>query len=143
MGFCPSVAKKSVKLDKSFGKNLKTSDVDQVPQVFLNDDENPPDELIRIFVEKISSIVQVFEMQRRYKMFASSLLLAYDATAVKKFKNQEISEAELKKFVRVKLIDFAHVFDAQGQEDENFLFGVRNLQDLFNRYYRRNQCNLP
>jgi len=123
------------KFDKSFGKNLKTQDVDQVPKLFLNGDENPPDELIRIFVEKISGIVQVFEMQRRYKIFASSLLLAYDAKAVRKFKNQEISEVELKKSVNIRLIDFAHVFDAQGQEDDNFLFGIRNLQDLFHRYY--------
>lgn len=123
------------KFDKNFGKNLKTADVDQVSKLFLNHDENPPDELIRIFVEKISGIVQVFEMQRRYKIFASSLLLAYDAKAVRKFKNQEISEMELKKSVNIRLIDFAHVFDAQGQEDDNFLFGIRNLQDLFHRYY--------
>ena len=122
------------KFDKSFGKSLRTEDVDQVPKLFFNHEQNPPRELIRIFVEKISQIVQVFEMQRRYKIYASSLLLAYDAMAVRKFKNQEISEAELKKSVNMRLIDFAHVFPADGQQDENFLFGIKNLLDLFLRY---------
>ena len=119
------------KLGKNFGRSLQTQDVDQVPKLFFNDDENPPKELVGIFVEKISHIVELFEIQQKYEMYASSVLLAYDAMAVRKFQNGKISAEELKKSVRVRMIDFAHVFPAEGEIDDNYLFGIKNLLDLF------------
>ena len=83
--------------------------------------------------------------QRKYKIYASSLLLAYDAQAVQKFKanaknhdEKKIDKKnELRKHVNIRLIDFAHVFNANGDKDENFIFGLTNLLDLFQRYLNR------
>ena len=130
------------KFDKSFGKNLKQEDVLKVPETYFNHEQEPPIELIEIFVEKISEILEVFMTQRKYKIYASSLLLAYDAQAVQKFKanaknhdEKKIDKKnELRKHVNIRLIDFAHVFNANGDKDENFIFGLTNLLDLFQRY---------
>ena len=121
-------------LDKSFGKELKQDEIQQVPEIFFNHQENPPMELIQIFVTKIATILETFQEQRKYKIYASSLLMAYDAEAVQKFKNQEIDLDQLENYVNIRLIDFAHVFNAHGEPDENFLTGLTNLLDLFTCY---------
>jgi len=61
----------------------------------------------------------------------SSLLLAYDAAAVKKFVGGSIDRQELSRWTIVRVIDFAHVFDAEGLRDDNFLTGLENLLTLF------------
>ncbi len=61
----------------------------------------------------------------------SSLLLAYDAAAVKKFIGGSIDRQELSRWTIVRVIDFAHVFDAEGLRDDNFLTGLENLLTLF------------
>ena len=125
------------KFDKSFGNNLKTQDVGQVPQAFFGSN-TPPMTLVKIMVDKISAVKEVFEMQRRYKFYASSLLLAYDTDSVRKFIQGINDEEELKKSVRICLIDFAHVYDANDDElDENVLNGLGNLLDLFKDYMKR------
>ena len=50
--------------DKSFGKNLKTQDVQRVPELFFCHDQKPPSELVKIVVDKIQTIRDVFELQR-------------------------------------------------------------------------------
>jgi endonuclease IV len=90
----------------------------------------------------MASIKEAFEAQRKYKIFASSLLMSYDAEAVAKFKIGKICEIdELKKHVNIRLIDFAHVFDANGERDENFLEGLGNLLELFKNYLKQLQKN--
>ena len=49
------------------------------------------------------------------------------------------AEEELKKFVNIRLTDFAHVFDANGERDDNFLNGLSNLLDLFRNYMKNLQ----
>merc|ERR1711981_7075 len=125
------------KYDKSFGKELKQGQTQQVAEIYFNHDQKPPVELIEIAVEKISAILKVFEDQRKYKFYASSLLMAYDAQAVKKFKAKLISFEDLKMAVNVRVIDFAHVFEANGEPDENFITGLTNFLDLFTCYPNR------
>ena len=125
------------KYDKSFGKELKQDQTQQVAEIYFNHDQKPPVELIEIAVEKISAILKVFEDQRKYKFYASSLLMAYDAQAVKKFKAKLISFEDLKMAVNVRVIDFAHVFEANGERDENFITGLTNFLDLFTCYLNR------
>ena len=122
------------KFDNSFGKNLKTEEVHCVPELFFCDDQNPPFELVQIVVEKIKAVLDVFELQRRYKIYASSLLLTYDSEAVRNFKNGNITQPQLAKAVNIQLIDFAHVFDANEERDENFVHGLNNLLELFSQY---------
>ncbi len=80
---------------------------------------------------QMSQIFDLFDDQRKYKFFASSLLLAYDAAAVKKFVEGVIDRNELGKWIIVRVIDFAHVFPANGERDDNFLSGLENLLTLF------------
>ena len=35
---------------------------------------------------------------------------------------------------QVRLIDFAHSFQADGKIDENYLFGLRNIRKLFEAF---------
>ena len=127
------------KFDKSFGKKLKTEEVQCVPELFFCDDQKPPFELVQIVVEKIKAVLDVFELQRRYKIYASSLLLTYDSEAVRNFKNGNITQPQLVKGVNIQLIDFAHVFDANNERDDNFLHGLNNLWKLFSQYLQRNE----
>jgi len=125
--------------DKSFGKNLKTQDVQRVPELFFCHDQKPPSELVKIVVDKIQTIRDVFELQRRYKIYASSLLLAYDSEAVRNFKKGKITQPQLALSVNIRLIDFAHVWDSNGERDDNFLRGLNNLLDLFSQYLQRTE----
>ncbi len=126
--------------EKSFGKNLKTEDVHLVPEIFFDDIHDPPVELIEVVVDKMSRILEDFESQRKYKIFASSLLLSYDAAAVRRFKKSG-SIGDLQDGVSIRLIDFAHVFMANGERDDNFLFGLNNLLALFTSYLNKKRKN--
>jgi 1D-myo-inositol-tetrakisphosphate 5-kinase/inositol-polyphosphate multikinase len=75
--------------------------------------------------------------QRRYTFFASSLLFLYDYDLIGRLSQEEEAPigGDLANHVRLKLIDFAHVFPAaEGREDENFLHGVENLRDIFRQF---------
>jgi len=119
------------KYDKNFGKNLKSGDVGFIPDTFFDLKNRFVPELIELIVDQMSNIYNVYNDQRKYKMFASSVLLAYDAAAVRKFLRNEIDRTELSRWIIVRVIDFAHVFDAKGHRDDNFLTGLENLTTLF------------
>ena len=131
------------KYNKSFGKNLKTEDVHTVPETFFDclEDGNSVEsdsrkgitECTEIMTHKISKIYDAFNEQRKYQIYGSSLLLAYDADAIRCFRSGKIqSKEELSKFVNVKLIDFAHVFPSDGgRRDDNFCRGLANVLSLF------------
>lgn len=117
---------------KSFGKNLETHNVNIVPEIFFDVDRSGVvKELVQIVVSHIESILELFEKQRKYHLYASSLLIAYDSTVVKAFINNSADLKELKKAVNVKIIDFAHVF-RNTDKDENFIYGLKNLITVFN-----------
>ena len=63
--------------------------------------------------------------------------MAYDASAIKQYEDGKIDKKELENFVNVKLIDFAHVFPADGEKDENFIKGLENLLFLFENFYKQ------
>lgn len=127
------------KYNKSFGKNLKTEDVNTVPEIFFDASESSHKiaECVEIMTKQIRTIYETFKSQTKYKIYGSSLLMAYDADAIKRFKKGEMGKKELEKYVNVKLIDFAHVFPSQGERDDNFLRGLDNLLSLFEDFYKR------
>lgn len=126
------------KYTKSFGKNLKMEDVNTVPEIFFDVKEsgNKVAEIVEIMIKQIRAIYEAFESQRKYKIYGSSLLMAYDADAIKSLKDGKIEKKELENYVNVKLIDFAHVFPAEGERDNNFLKGIANLLSLFEDFYK-------
>lgn len=120
--------------DKTFGKNLETNQVLSIPKIFFDVERtgvqiNP---LIRIFIKELKDILKVFREQRIYKFYASSLLLVYDVAAVRRYLDDGNQE-NLKRNIRVKLIDFAHVFPSNGEIDKNFIFGLDNLIKVFEK----------
>jgi 1D-myo-inositol-tetrakisphosphate 5-kinase/inositol-polyphosphate multikinase len=76
-------------------------------------------EVIRETIKKLESIKIWFEKQKTYHFYSSSLIVAYEANL------NEINDVS--SLVRVKLIDFAHVFPANDTCDENVLFGLKKL----------------
>ena len=63
--------------------------------------------------------------------------MAYDADAVRRFRQGNINRTEMDKYVNVKVIDFAHVFPSHGERDDNFLRGLANVLTLFKDFYKR------
>jgi hypothetical protein len=61
----------------------------------------------------------------------SSLGLVLQHRIRRRFSAGSIDRHELSRSVIVRVIDFAHVFDADGERDDNFLTGVENLTTLF------------
>jgi hypothetical protein len=134
------------KYGKSFGMKLDSKNVEDVLKIFFdapNGDFIP--ELVELVLEQVESIREMFEKQRKYKLYASSLLLAYDTFAVREYldeKDGKKGKEELSKYVAVRLIDFAHVFPADGEKDENFLFGLTNFIQLLKSCLKNEQIKV-
>jgi len=151
---------------KCFGMNLPTQSVGQILDNFIGpigtiNDANgnadtdstennchlDADNLIRhrrhkvavAFLRLLDTFVTFFLEQREYHLYASSLLFVYDRRCLTAadLDGRERTQQEVDSMVRLKLIDFAHVFPAEGQRDENFLFGLTSLRGLFEQYANR------
>lgn len=122
-----------VKYDKSFGKSLKTEAVSEVPHLFFDAHQSGIiPQLVAVVVRRMKDILNVYECQTKYNCYASSLLMSYDAAVVREFL-VDGDESKLEAAVNMKLIDFAHVFPSDGEHDENFLFGLKNLIEIFEK----------
>ena len=76
----------------------------------------------KYFVQKLMEIEAFFEKQTEFHFFGSSLLFIYDQESL------DTSSA------KVSVIDFEHTYPAEGKIDENFLFGLRNVRKLFEKF---------
>ena len=65
------------------------------------------------------------------------MLIVYDAKSVKLFCDKKMSATKLRKSIVVKIIDFAHTFPSEGEKDENFIFGLENIIELFENCLRK------
>jgi len=131
-------SKDILRLDKEFGKALKTEDVGSIPKLFFDVDRSKfCKDVTEIVIQKVTSVLEAFECQTKYKIYASSLLIAYDAQAVKDYQEDKITRDDLSNFVNVKVIDFANVYEEQNREtDDNFVSGVRNILQLFTDFLK-------
>lgn len=117
---------------KEFGKGLTESDTPQAFKEFLN---GAPPSLVQQILSQLDPIVTWFETQTQFHFYASSILIVYDAQALKeswndgKLDSPELSQPELLK-TRVSMIDFAHVNPGEGSIDQNYLFGLHSLQKI-------------
>eukprot|EP00092_Neocalanus_flemingeri_P006501 GFUD01007008.1.p1 GENE.GFUD01007008.1~~GFUD01007008.1.p1 ORF type:complete len:302 (+),score=107.35 GFUD01007008.1:133-1038(+) len=117
---------------KEFGRTLNVDNIHELLEMYL-DINNEPEvarELAKIFVEDLEKVLQLFQYQTTFHFFASSLLFVYDAEAAKEFKETK-DLTILRKTISLKMIDFAHVWKAEGKTDENYMKGVQSLIDLF------------
>lgn len=63
-------------------------------------------------------------------VYSSSLLLVYDAEKLKELLSGALKEEELiadSSWVKIRMIDFAHVVPANSLKDENYISGLSNL----------------
>lgn len=99
--------------------------------------------VVTCFLSRLETLKDWFERQRSLSFIAASLFLCYDAEmVVRKHPSPSSSPADDvpsdprpwdPSKVVLKMIDFAHVFPADGQKDDNFLFGLSNLIAVFRR----------
>jgi len=119
---------------KEYGRTLNQDNIHELLEMYL-DVNNEPDvakELAKVFVEKLKKILAVFQHQTTFHFFASSLLFVYDAEAAKSFKGRNSNS--LGDSVSLKMIDFAHVWNAEGTLDMNYIQGVDSLIRLFENH---------
>jgi len=118
------------RLTKAFGKSLSENNIDDVLDNFLSLPSGLAKIVAGCFLEKLDEFIEFFSKQTTYHVYASSLLFVYDFDAL----DLESENCNLGDFVRLKLIDFAHVFPGNGELDQNFLFGLKNLSGLFSKF---------
>lgn len=123
-------------LDKEYGSQLQTEDVNEVLDIYLNVKENDSEAIKLIaesFVEQLKGILHLFQSQTRFHIFGSSLLFVYDSAALINYRDSKDKNV-LRQAARVKMIDFAHVHPAQGDLDHNYIFGCENVVKLFSKF---------
>jgi len=135
LGFCipgmslyEVLSKERQKFDKVYGRNLNSGSVKDALRMYLNASNRKLErQLVSDFLRELHSIRLWFEEQRLFLFFATSLLLVYDA---------DLLGEETNNFsVRVRMIDFAHVYPAHGMKDSNYLEGLNNLIQIFESFY--------
>lgn len=116
------------KLTRDFGKTLVPSTLQTAFEVFFNkNNSNLYHNLVNKAISKLRNIESVFNVQRAFKLYGSSILIAYDAEYFDSEKNTQ-NNYSTEMPVRVFMIDFAHFHHSDDEAlDENYLFGLRNF----------------
>lgn len=118
-----------------FGKKLTTYTVWRALEAFYDLQRSGKVETVNdVFLKKLEQMLQVFEVQSRYHIYGTSLLLAYDADAVRRFRNGKMHAGELERFINVKLIDFANVYASNGEKDANLVDGLKSFVSLLRSF---------
>jgi len=117
------------RVNKAFGRNLGVGNIHEVLDHFIRLEPHLSVLVANIFLEKLDEFVKFFEDQRRYHLYASSLLFVYDFAPIQAGNTEKFKDS-----IKLKLIDFAHVFPAEGLRDDNFIFGLKNLSCLFRKF---------
>jgi len=114
---------------KSFGRSLCEANLHEVLDNFIRLEPRMARIVAKSFLDKLHQFSEFFNHQTHYHIYASSLLFVYDYEAA-----AQGNEDNLVKSVRLKLIDFAHVFPGEGELDHHFSFGLKNLSNLFDNF---------
>lgn len=143
-------AQKTQKMAKELGKTLVVSTFIETIFEFFNGACNPiiPSYIAKKLLPRLKEIQEYFQVQREFCYYSSSLLIGYDAErfegqcSQKNYNwqglNDDPSESEdVNNWLRVCMIDFAHVFPIEGDNpgpDSNYQFGLNNLIKICNSY---------
>ncbi|XP_043223589.1 inositol polyphosphate multikinase-like [Amphibalanus amphitrite] len=113
---------------KPFGKALDGQSVLDAFRTFLN---APCGSGVRPICDsllaQLGRIDSWFSRQRRYKFFASSILLTYDAAALLAGAGRSDEQVLAAARPIARMIDFAHAWPADGEPDANYQEGLRNV----------------
>ena len=95
--------------------------------------QTPQLSAIRETIKKFEEIKCLFERQKTYHFYSSSLIVTYEAYLEDNLIAQtNITISNTKSFensVRIVMADFAHVFPAKDTLDKNYLYGLNSLID--------------
>lgn len=114
-------------VDRLFGRGLTCDTIEGAVSAFLYDGDCLRAELIPPILNKLKNIISVVELSP-FRFYTSSLLFIYDG--------DDDSGASMD----VRLVDFAHAVykgTKEGEPDDGFLFGMRNLVSLFTQILER------
>lgn len=116
--------------DKVFGRGLDGNDLIHGLALFYQFHQTAQINSIKETIKKFESIQRWFEKQTTYHFYSSSVLVVYNADG-------EQNQAEN---IRIKLADFAHVFPANNNRDDNCLFGLNKIVELLNSLLHPDYC---
>jgi hypothetical protein len=117
-------------------KRLTVEQANQAIDEFTNQLPHHRRSIVHHFLSKLEQLEQWFDRdnQNRFEFISSSLLFAYS------------SDEQDELHIELRMIDFAHVFPLAGSkclvegmahQDQNYLFGLRNLLQLFQKLARK------
>lgn len=102
--------------DKRFGRKLSEDDIIHGLALYYQFHGSARIKAINHTIKELENIQIWFNKQKTYHFYSSSIIVVYDA------ENEEQNSS-----VRIKIADFAHVFPADNERDENYLYGLNNL----------------
>jgi len=106
--------------DKHWGKTVLPEHVNNAIAEYLSGTSHPL-AVVDEFLQRLRSIANWFERQRRFHFYSSSLLLIYE------------SDEKRGPKIDVRMIDFSHVFN-DTTLDTNYMFGITNLIKHFDSF---------
>jgi len=108
-----------LKVGKEVTKKIHDGDYVQNLRTFFHNGERFRTELVQYFLHELEKVHHFMNTNHTSRFYSSSLLFVYDA------KNPQAHG-------RIKMIDFAHVFDIRdGGKDDGYLFGLERLIHFF------------
>lgn len=123
--------------------------------LFFNTDSGHSYDMVLAILKRLKQMLFWWRSQRSVHIYSSSVFIAYDAAALRSYR-ADITNApaglyeryngrKYKPFdtsaVRVNLIDFAHVNNANGKTDKNYLRGFENLVYLVEKLMNKNRID--
>lgn len=88
--------------------------------------------IIKKTIERLSELLAWWNIQQIIHLYSSSVLLTYDARHLEEIINGKIihQDNDVGKWVKVYMIDFAHVFPANNTKDWNYFLGLSKLIEI-------------
>uniref|UniRef100_A0A1I8A1B3 Kinase n=1 Tax=Steinernema glaseri TaxID=37863 RepID=A0A1I8A1B3_9BILA len=108
--------------DKKWGLSWKFENIDDAFNDYMQLTDDRRTQVLSIFKDRLREIHEWFSRQRIYHFYASSLLFIYDS---------DPTEEGL--LADVRMIDFSHTFPACKSTDQNYLFGLNRICEIFDR----------
>ncbi|XP_011302409.1 inositol polyphosphate multikinase [Fopius arisanus] len=138
------------KFGKDYGKTLNKDTIVDAFRIFLNaeDDSNKCGILLEKLINRLNKIKDFSRKQKTLRFYSSSILITYDANYLRR-RAEELSCspenksslteecAEEMDWVRVRMIDFTHIFPAEEETlDTNYLRGITNLVQVLESFLK-------
>ncbi|UMM31405.1 hypothetical protein L5515_012895 [Caenorhabditis briggsae] len=106
--------------DKDWGKSFDETNIQNGLSEYFSARHADLKMVLQEALDRLQPFKEFFESQESFKFFASSLLFVYEA------------DKTLPINLRIVMIDFSHAFESNGQRDEGYLFGIKNLEKYLN-----------